>query len=62
VPDVIVLYDLPVNIATAILLYVFLLRSQRLTKKGATILLLSFFIYLYARWLWFPADFSELVS
>ena len=62
VPDVIVLYDLPVNIATAILLYVFLLRSERLTKKGATILLLSFFIYLYARWLWFPADFSELVS
>lgn len=57
VPNVIVLYDLPVNIATAILLYIFLLRREDLTKKEAIILLFSFFIYLYARWLWFPTDF-----
>lgn len=61
VPDVTVVYDLPVNVITAVLLYIFLLRSETLTKKEATVLLLSFFVYIYARWLWFPADFPSIL-
>lgn len=60
VPDVVVFYDLPINIATAVLLYIFLFRHEGLVKREAFILLLLFFAYLFARWIWFPEDFPSL--
>jgi cation:H+ antiporter len=56
VPDVIVLYDLPVKILTAALLFVFLWRHEDLNKKEAITLIGLFFVYLYARQVWFPLD------
>jgi cation:H+ antiporter len=56
VPDVIVLYDLPVKIATAVLLYIFLLRDENLTWREALALIALFLAYLYARGLFFPDD------
>ena len=60
VPDVIVLFDLPLNIATALLLYGFLIRREDLSRAEALILLISFFAYLYTRWAWFPEDFPAI--
>lgn len=57
VPLVIAVYDLPVNIATAALLYVFLRWREDLNKFEALVLLLLFFLYLSVRWLYFPQDF-----
>jgi cation:H+ antiporter len=56
VPDVIVLYDLPVNVATAVLLYVFLYRYKDLSKTNALVLMGMFFGYLYLRLLLVPGD------
>ncbi|MCK5640540.1 MAG: sodium:calcium antiporter [Gammaproteobacteria bacterium] len=57
VPDVVNFYDLPVNIATALLLYAFLWRKEGLTKKEALILILLFVMYLLFRQVFFPEDF-----
>lgn len=62
VPDVIVLYDLPVNIATAVLLYVFLIRHEDMSRTEAVALLALFFAYLYLRVLLFPGDVFELTA
>lgn len=62
VPDVIVLYDLPVNIVTAILLYIFLMRSENLSKAEALTLLSMFFAYLYLRVTLFPGDIHNLAG
>lgn len=56
VPDVVNYYDLPVNIATALLLYAFLWRREALSKKEAMILILLFVAYLLLRPLLFPED------
>jgi cation:H+ antiporter len=56
VPSVIVLYDLPIKIATAVLLFVFLLRHEDLNKKEAVTLIGLFAVYIYLRQLWFPQD------
>ena len=57
VPNVIILYDLPVKIATALLIYFFLLRKQNLSKKEALILMAIFLIYIIVRKIYFPVDF-----
>lgn len=57
VPDVIVFYDLPFKIGTALLIYYFLNRGNRLSKKEAVILITLFFAYLIVREIIFPVDF-----
>ena len=56
VPQVILLYDLPVNIATAIMLYIFLLRKEDLNRGEAVTLLICYFSYVFFRWFLFPLD------
>lgn len=56
VSKVIVFFDLPFKIATAVLIYWFLARHHRLRKVDAVILLSLFFGYLVARFLFFPVD------
>lgn len=60
VPQVIVCYDLPVNIATAVMLYIFLLRKEDLNRGEAFTLLISYFVYLFLRWFLFPLDTLSL--
>jgi cation:H+ antiporter len=60
VPQVIICYDLPVNIATAILLYIFLLRKEDLNRGEAVTLLICYFSYLFLRWFLFPQDTLSL--
>ncbi len=56
VPQVIILYDLPVNIATAIMLYMFLLGKEDLNRGEAVTLLICYFSYVFFRWFLFPLD------
>lgn len=56
VPHVVTLYDLPVKILTALILYIFLLRQENLTRREAGALIAMFVFYLYARHLFFPED------
>ncbi|MGD2075143.1 MAG: hypothetical protein PVI91_15340 [Gammaproteobacteria bacterium] len=56
VPGVVLYYDLPVKIATAGLLYLFLLRHEDLNRREAYTLIVLFLVYLYARNLLFPDD------
>lgn len=57
VPGVIVVYDLPVKIATAGLLYVFLWRRADLSRIEAYLLIGLYLVYAIARSMLFPADF-----
>ena len=59
VPDVSILYDLPVKIATALLLYIFLLRKEDLNKWEAVTLIGLFLAYLTLRNMLFPQDFPS---
>ncbi|ADE15784.1 sodium/calcium exchanger membrane region [Nitrosococcus halophilus Nc 4] len=61
VPDPIIYYDLPVKVATAILLYFFLLHNEVLSRRKAAILILLFIGYLLGRSTHFPEDFPQLV-
>lgn len=61
VPQVIIRYDLPVNIVTAVLLYIFLLRKEDLNRGEAATLLLCYFSYLFLRWFLFPLDTLSLL-
>lgn len=56
VPTVTVVFDLPVKIATAALIYAFVFRRLRLNRGQAVLLILLYFAYLYARQQFFPAD------
>lgn len=56
VSNVIVLYDLPVKILTAVLIYLLLWRNQSLNKKEAVFLIILFFVYIFLRNVFFPAD------
>lgn len=56
VPSVVILYDLPVKIATAALIYVFVFRGLRLNRVQSVALILLYFAYLAARQQFFPAD------
>ncbi len=56
VPSAVILYDLPVKIATAALIYAFVFRRLRLDRAQAIALILLYFAYLAARQQFFPAD------
>ncbi len=56
VPAVIVTYDLPVKIATGVLLYLFLRHREKLGRGGAFVLLGLYFGYVALRGLLFPSD------
>lgn len=56
VPAVIVVYDLPVKLATGALLYVFLWRRADLSRAEALALIGLYLAYVVLRGLWFPAD------
>ena len=56
VPNVVVLYDLPVKIATAVLIYAFVFHRLRLGRAQAITLILLYFAYLAVRQQFFPAD------
>jgi cation:H+ antiporter len=56
VPAVIVVYDLPVKLATGALLYLFLWRRADLSRLEALVLMGLYAGYVVLRGLWFPAD------
>lgn len=56
VPAVTVLYDLPVKIATGLLIYLFFLRRPVLGRLQAWVLVAAYAAYLVARARWFPSD------
>ena len=56
VPQAIILYDLPINIAAAIMLYIFLLHKEDLNRSEAVTLLFCYFSYVFFRWFLFPMD------
>lgn len=56
VPFVIIWYDLPLKIATAVLLYI-MLRKGSLKKPYAFVIMLIFAAYLFFRQTYFPTDF-----
>jgi cation:H+ antiporter len=56
VPTVITLYDLPIKLATAGLLYYFLMKSKRLAKSHAFVLIGLFILYIIVRQIYFPLD------
>jgi cation:H+ antiporter len=57
VPAVVVLYDLPLKIATACLIYFFLWRREDLTKSEGFVLIALFIAYIVFRMVFFPVDF-----
>ncbi|PIN73694.1 hypothetical protein COV20_05735 [Candidatus Woesearchaeota archaeon CG10_big_fil_rev_8_21_14_0_10_45_16] len=57
VPNVIFLYDLPVKIGIAGLLFFFLYRKEKLGRWEAFVLIALFFMYLLFRQIYFPVDF-----
>jgi cation:H+ antiporter len=57
VPNVVVFYDLPVKIFTAVLIYWFLWRSEDLNKIESIALISLFVLYLAFRFIYFPVDF-----
>lgn len=56
VPGVTVLYDLPVKIATGLLIYFFFWRHAGLRRPAALLLILAYIGYLTGRGVWFPVD------
>lgn len=57
VPAVIMVYDLPVKIATGALLFVFLWRHENLGRREALVLLALYIGYALLRAVFFPVDF-----
>ena len=57
IPNVVVFYDLPIKIVTAVFLYFFLMKGKDLTKKEAVLLIGLFVIYVLLRNVFFPVDF-----
>ena len=57
IPNVVIFFDLPIKILTAILITYFLWRSEDLNKKESLILIGLFVIYLILRSIFFPVDF-----
>ncbi len=55
VPNVVIWYDLPVKIVTALLILWFLWKGK-LAKRNAAILLILYFAYLIVRNIYFPTD------
>lgn len=57
VPDVIVLYDLPVKVITALLIFWFLTRNEKLNRWEGITMILLFLVYVFFRQLLYPVDF-----
>ncbi|MFH1276532.1 MAG: hypothetical protein ABIH82_05470 [Candidatus Woesearchaeota archaeon] len=57
IPNVVRLYDLPMKIGIALLIFFFLWRNEKLNKWEAVVLLVVFFVYLALRQIYFPVDF-----
>ncbi len=57
IPNVVVLYDLPVKIATAFLILFFLFTNEQLNKWESIILIILFIAYIVVRQTYFPVDF-----
>jgi len=57
VPPVVIWYDLPVKIITALMIYYFLRKGKQLSKPKATLLIGIYFAYLLLRQIYFPVDF-----
>jgi cation:H+ antiporter len=57
VPAVIMVYDLPVKIATGVLLFIFLWRNENLGRYEALILIALYIGYALLRAVFFPVDF-----
>jgi cation:H+ antiporter len=57
VPAVIMVYDLPVKIATGVLLFIFLWRNENLGRYEALILIVLYIGYALLRAVFFPVDF-----
>jgi cation:H+ antiporter len=58
-PTVTVYYDLPVKIATGVLLYLFLRRRNGLGRPEAVVLIVAYLAYLGLRLLLFPEDLPQ---
>lgn len=56
VPSVILIFDLPVKLFTALLIYYFLFRKETLNKNNAILLISIYIIYLILRFSLFPID------
>ncbi|MGD8558699.1 MAG: hypothetical protein PVF34_03285 [Gammaproteobacteria bacterium] len=61
IANVFVSYDLPVKIATAVLLYGFLRWREDLNKYEAWTLIVCFIVYLIVRSVYFPADVHSAI-
>ena len=57
IPNVVIWYDLPIKIATAFLIYYFLLTNEKLKKWESWVLIGIFIGYLIIRQIYFPIDF-----
>ncbi|MBU0470597.1 MAG: hypothetical protein KKA62_04475 [Nanoarchaeota archaeon] len=57
VPNVIVLFDLPIKIFTALLIYYFLIRNEKLNRWEAVVMILLYLAYVFVRQVYFPVDF-----
>jgi cation:H+ antiporter len=57
VPKVIIAYDLPFKILVAVLIYIFLLKTQDINKKEAIVLITLFITFLIVRNIFYPVDF-----
>lgn len=56
VPRVVIVYDLPVKVATAVMILLFFLRGRRLFRYQAILLIACYFAYLIVRFVLFPKD------
>ncbi len=57
IPNVVIWYDLPIKIATAGLIYYFLLTNEKLKKWESVVLIALFIGYIIIRQMYFPIDF-----
>jgi len=57
VPNVVIYYDLPFKIVTAVLIFIFLMSGRKLKLWESILLIISFLAYLFVRSIYFPVDF-----
>jgi len=57
IPNVVLYFDLPFKIGTALLIFYFLMRNEKLNKWEAAVLIALFITYIILRKTFFPIDF-----
>ncbi len=57
VPGVVIMYDLPIKIFTAILIYIMLRKNETMSRAGGILLIALYLIYIYLRNIYFPIDY-----